>query len=55
MLEFKTYTCRKCGKKFTKAVGGVVMSPEEMRLETCPVCDRCKLEAAKEVIGIFMK
>lgn len=28
MLDWKTYTCVKCGKPFTKAVGGFVMSPE---------------------------
>ena len=32
MVEYKTYTCVKCGKKFTKSVGGVVASPREMEL-----------------------
>lgn len=55
MLEFKTYTCIKCGKQFTKSVGGVVMTPSQMELELHPVCDQCKLDAAKKVIGIFKK
>lgn len=50
MLQSKTYTCVKCGKKFTKSVGGVVMTPKQMELETHPVCDRCKLNT---VINIF--
>ena len=50
MLRFKTYTDTKCGKQFQKAVGGVVLSPKEMELELCPVCDACKL---KKVAGLF--
>ncbi len=55
MLEIKTYTCQKCGEKFTKAVGGVVMSPKQMELEMHPVCDRCKLKKVKEFVDIFKK
>jgi len=44
MLTFKTYTCKKCGKRFTKSVGGVVMTPSQMELELYPVCDQCKLK-----------
>lgn len=43
MLAPKIYTCVKCGKPFTKMVGGVVMSPKQMELELHPVCDICKL------------
>lgn len=50
MLYPKTYTCRKCGKRFSKMVGGIVMSPKEQKLETYPVCDKCKLNTA---INIF--
>lgn len=50
MLQFKTYTCVKCGKQFTKAIGGVVMTPKEMELETRPICDKCKLST---VFNIF--
>lgn len=50
MLQFKTYTCVKCGKSFTAPVGGIVMSPRQMELETRPVCDKCKL---KNIIDIF--
>lgn len=49
MLEIKTYTCRKCGKQFTKAVGGIVASPKELELAWNPVCDRCKLNAIKSI------
>jgi len=48
----KTYICIKCGKPFTKLVGGVIMSPEQMELEVHPVCDKCKLCA---VTGLFKK
>lgn len=54
-LEFKTFTCKKCGKQFTKAVGGVIMSPKQLELEWNPVCDRCKLENVKKVIDILKK
>ena len=50
MLEIKTYTCVKCGKIFTKAVGGIVMTPQQMELEVRPVCDKCKL---KGITSIF--
>ena len=50
MLRFKTYTCTKCGKQFQKSVGGDELSPKEMELELCPVCDACKL---KKVAGLF--
>lgn len=52
MVEYKTYTCVKCGKKFTKSVGGVVASPREMELSIHPVCDKCKL---KTVVSIFQQ
>lgn len=44
MLTFKTYTCKKCGKQFTKPTGGVTMPPSQMGLELYPVCDQCKLK-----------
>lgn len=50
MLEWKTYTCVKCGKQFTKTVGGVVMSPKQMQLEIRPVCDKCKLSAIAGIL-----
>ena len=50
MLDWRTFTCIKCGKRFTKAVGGVVMCPQQMQLEIRPVCDKCKLSA---IAGIF--
>lgn len=46
MLEVKTYTCVKCGRTFTKAVGGFVMTPKQMELEMRPICDKCKLNQA---------
>lgn len=49
MLQLKTFVCVKCGKTFTKAVGGVVMSPREMELELRPVCDRCKLNTITDI------
>ena len=53
-LEIKTFICKKCGKTFRKAVGGVVMTPEAMELTLNPVCDKCKAESAKNVItGVF--
>ena len=55
MLEIKTYICRKCGKGFTKVVGGIVTSPKEMELAWNPVCDRCKLKKVKEIVDIFKK
>lgn len=50
MLKVKTYTCMKCGKPFTKAVGGVIMTPKQMELEMHPMCDKCKL---KQVADVF--
>ena len=44
MLRWKSYICVKCGKVFTKAVGGVVM------VSPLPVCDKCKLDT---VAGLF--
>ena len=52
MLRFKTYNCTKCGKQFQKAVGGVVLSPKEMELELCPVCDACKLKKVAGLLGL---
>lgn len=49
MLEIKTYTCQKCGERFTKTVGGVVMSPKQMELEMHHVCDRCKLAGVSRI------
>ena len=50
MLRAERYTCVKCGKQFTKKVGGVVASPQEMELALRPVCDKCKLN---KVIGVL--
>lgn len=52
MLRYETYICVKCGKPFTKAVGGVVMTPAQMALEAHPMCDACK---RKKLKGIFLK
>lgn len=49
MLRFETYTCTKCGKSFTKAVGGIIASLEEAALAVHPVCDKCKLDAVKQL------
>ena len=49
MLRWTSYICVKCGKVFTKAVGGVIMSPKQMELEIHPVCDKCKLSAITEI------
>lgn len=49
MLRLETYTCVKCGKRFTKAVGGIVASQGEMILAVHPVCDKCKLTAVKKL------
>ena len=50
-LEMKTFTCKKCGKTFRKAVGGVVMTPEAMELMLNPVCDKCKINAVAGTFG----
>lgn len=53
-LEIKIFTCRKCGKTFRKAVGGVVMTPEAMELMMFPLCDQCKAKTAvKSISGIL--
>ena len=49
MLRLETYTCVKCGKRFTKMVGGIVASPEEAVLAVHPVCDKCKLATIKRM------
>ena len=49
MLRFETYTCVKCGKRFTKAVGGIAASPEKAVLAVHPVCDKCELAAVKKL------
>ncbi len=49
MLKMKTYTCVRCGKTFTKAAGGIVMSPKQMELEMHPVCDQCKLRTIRDI------
>ena len=51
-LEFKTFTCKKCGKRFTKAVGGIVASPKQLELEWNPVCDQCKWNKVKDILGL---
>lgn len=46
-LRLGTYVCCKCGKTFTKWVGGVVMGPAEMELVLHPKCNACKIAQAK--------
>jgi len=50
MLEFRTYTCIKCGKTFKKGVGGVVMTPKQMELEARLVCGLCKLKQINDIL-----
>ena len=45
----KTYVCIKCGKRFSKMAGGVVMGPKDMELELRPVCDRCKFNTITSI------
>jgi len=52
MLHAKKYTCVKCGKQFTKMVGGVVQSPSGRELDLYPVCDKCKLDKVKNILGL---
>lgn len=54
MLGFKTYTCVKCGKQFSKRVGGVVMSPSEMELALHPVCDQCKMKTVSGALSSLL-
>lgn len=49
-LRLETYICCKCGKPFTKWVGGIVMSPAEMELTLHPKCDACKLATGKALL-----
>lgn len=49
MLHQKTYVCIKCGKRFSKMAGGVVMGPKDMELELRPVCDRCKFNTITSI------
>lgn len=49
MLQFKTLTCSVCGKKFTKSVGGIVLSQKELELMIHPVCDKCKLSKVTKI------
>lgn len=53
MLYPKTYTCRKCGKRFTKTVGGVIMTAAE--LEIYPVCDKCRVQKVCETVRNILK
>lgn len=52
---FRTFTCAKCGRKFTKMIGGFVLTPREVELKTTPVCDSCKEEQAINMVmkGIY--
>ena len=52
MLHAKKYTCIKCGRQFTKMVGGVVASPQEMELALRPVCDKCKLNKVVDILNL---
>ena len=52
MLHPKTYNCVKCGKGFTKMVGGIVMTPKEQELMLHPVCDKCKLSKIADILGM---
>lgn len=52
MLHPKRYTCIKCGKQFTKMVGGVVQSPIELELNLRPVCDKCKLNKVVDILNL---
>lgn len=51
-IEIRTFTCIKCGKKFTTTVGGIVPSERELVLDTRPMCGDCKMD---QVINIGMK
>jgi predicted nucleic acid-binding Zn-ribbon protein len=37
VLIHRTYQCRKCGKKFSRMVGDVITSSDEL----CPTCPKC--------------
>ena len=37
VLIHRTYQCSKCGKKFSRLVGDVITSEEEL----CPTCPKC--------------
>lgn len=54
MLTFKTYTCAKCGKQFTKPTGGVIMTPPQMELELHPVCDQCKMKMVSGALSSLL-
>lgn len=49
----KNYVCVKCGKPFTKWVGGIVMTPEEQQLMLRPVCDKCKAKSIGSLLKKF--
>ena len=46
----KTFVCVKCGRSFTKWVGGVIMNPEEEQLMLRPICDKCKMKSIGKII-----
>ena len=46
MLRVRTFICTRCGRKFMKNVGGVVLSEREIALIAKPICDSCKAEQA---------
>jgi len=52
VVRAERYTCVKCGKQFTKMVGGIVLSPGEWKLALYPVCDKCKLNKVKDILGL---
>jgi predicted ATP-dependent serine protease len=41
----KMFICKKCGRPFTKWIGGIILTPAEKRFLRNPVCDTCKAAA----------
>ena len=47
MLRVKKVYCEKCGRLFTKVVGGIIINPADY----INICSKCKLKSVKQIFS----
>lgn len=47
MLRVKKVYCEKCGRLFTKVVGGIIINPADY----INICSKCNLKSVKQIFS----